>query len=382
MFWDGNDGHIPNVSPRGVQNKTSKVSFLTIGAVYNGKVHWCILYRMKKKACFLFSFLLFAPLTASAQFGVGGADALTLTLTPERPGAYTRVEAELESFVVDLSRSFIRWSVNGKVITEGDGEVSAVFETGAFGETTRLSVSALTFDGQVLSKTIALRPAEVQLIWQARSYTPPFYKGKALFPLQGVGTVIAVPAFPNGEGGFMNPKELIYNWSEGGEATSDGSGFGKDVFAVIGRIPIRPLVIGVDVATRDGTLNGRGEITIEAIQPVVRLYEDHPLYGLRFERALNGTFALSGKEIKVSTVPYYFETNRRGAPAISYDWSLNGAALKSERGSAVTLRRVSDESGLSRLSLQVQHGDKMFQGSDAAVTIEMREEEEAFGATP
>jgi hypothetical protein len=284
------------------------------------------------------------------------------------------VEASLESYVVDLSRSYIRWSVNGKVVTEGDGEVNAVFETGAFGEATRLSVSALSFDGQALSKTLTLRPAEVMLVWQAYSYTPPFYKGKALFPLQGVGTVIAVPAFPDGEGGFMAPKELIYTWSEGGNVTSDGSGFGKDAFVVSGRIPIRPLVIGVDVATRDGTLNGRGEITIETIQPVLRLYEDHPLYGLRFERALSGTFTLSGKEIKVAAVPYYFEANRRSAPAISYDWSLNGTALSRERAPSVTLRRVSEESGLSRLSLSAQHGDKMFQGSETAVTIEMREE--------
>ncbi len=328
---------------------------------------------MKQKLFFLLFFLSAFPLASSAQFGVGGADALTLTITPERPGAHTRVEASLESFVADLTRSFIRWSVNGKVIKEGDGEVSADFETGSFGETTRLSVSALTFDGQVLSKTLTLRPAEVTLVWQANSYTPPFYKGKALFPLQGVGTVIAIPAFPDGEGGFMNPKELIYTWSEGGNVTSDGSGFGKDAFAVIGRIPIRPLVIGVDVATRDSSLNGRGEITIEAIQPVLRFYEDHPLYGLRFERALNGSFALSGKEIKVSAVPYYFEASRRSAPAISYDWSLNGAALARERSPAVTLRRISDESGLSRLSLQAQHGDKLFQGSETAVTIEMRE---------
>lgn len=335
--------------------------------------------RVMRTAIISALFLWLLPLTVAAQFGVGGADALTLTITPERPGAYTRVEAELESFVVDLSRSFIRWSVNGAVIKEGDGEVNASFETGAFGEATRLSVSAFTFDGQVLSKTLTLRPAEVMLVWQAHSYVPPFYKGKALFPLQGVGTVIAVPAFPNGEGGFMNPKELIYTWSEGGNVTSDGSGFGKDAFAVMGRIPIRPLVIGVDVATRDGSLNGRGEIIIEAIQPVLRLYEDHPLYGLRFERALSGTFTLSGKEIKVAALPYYFEASRRNAPAISYDWSLNGESLSRERLPVVTLRRVSDEGGLSRLSLQAQHGDKMFQGSETAVTIEMREE--LFGTT-
>lgn len=335
--------------------------------------------RVMRTAIISALFLWLFPLTVAAQFGVGGADALTLTITPERPGAYTHVDAELESFVTDLSRSYIRWSVNGKVIAEGDGEVNASFETGAFGETTRLSVSALSFDGQVFSRVLTLRPAEVMLIWQANSYVPPFYKGKALFPLQGVGTVIAVPAFPNGEGGFLNPKELIYTWSEGGTVTSDGSGFGKDTFVVMGRIPIRPLVIAVDVATRDSSLNGRGEITIEAIQPVLRLYEDRPLYGLRFERALNGTFALSGKELKVAAMPYYFAANRRSAPIISYDWSLNGEALSRERTPVVTLRRVSDESGLSRLSLQAQHGDKLFQGSETAVTIEMREE--LFGTT-
>lgn len=326
------------------------------------------------------AFLLFSlPLTAGAQIGAGGVDPLTLSIIPERPGAYTRVEATLESFVADLSRSYVSWSVNGRVINEGEGEVSASFETGAFGETIRLSVSALTFDGQMLSKTLTLRPAEVTLVWQANSYAPPFYKGKALFPLQGVGTVIAVPVFPDGNNGFQNPKELIYTWSEGDNIMGNGSGFGKDAFVVAGRIPIRPLVIAVDVATRDGSLNGHDEITIEAIQPILRLYEDHPLYGLRFERALNNTFSLSGKEIRITAVPYYFEASKRNATTLSYDWSLNGQAIATERGSAVTFRRVSNEGGLSLISLTAQHSSKMFQGSEAGVTIEMREE--LFGNT-
>lgn len=337
---------------------------------------------MKQKLFFLLSFFLFAlPLAASAQFGVGGADALTLTITPERPGAYARVEAELESFSVDLSRSFIRWSVNGKVIAEGEGETAASFETGAFGEATRLTVAVLTFEGQRLSKTLTLRPAEVTLLWQVQSYTPPFYKGKALFPLQGLGAVVAVPSFPDGEGGFMDPKELIYSWSEGGNPTTDGSGPGKDVFAVLGRIPIRPLEIAVDVATRDGTQNGRAELTIEAIPPVVRLYEEHPLYGIRLSRALSGTIDLTGEEIRVLAVPYYVEARRRNGSALSYNWSLNGGSLLSERGSTVTLRRVSGEAGRSELALQVTHGEKLFQGGDTGVSIEFGEKP-AFGSVP
>ena len=56
------------------------------------------------------------------------------------------------------------------------------FTAGSLGKTQKVTVNGVENDGTSITQSISVMPASIDLIWQAHSYTPPFYKGKALFP--------------------------------------------------------------------------------------------------------------------------------------------------------------------------------------------------------
>lgn len=333
---------------------------------------------MKKKIFFLLSFFLFVPLTAAAQ--LGGGDELAVTLTPERPGSFTTVTVEVESYIADLSRSTMRWLINGNVVREGVGEKRFSFRTGALGSVTALGISAETLDGRIFNKDLTIRPAEVSLLWQTASYTPPFYKGKALFPFQGTVTVAALPFFVSEEGKRFDASELVYTWKEDGTVIGDASGYGNALFAFRGAVPMREKVVSVEVATQDNALLAAAEIIVPPIAPRLLLYENHPLYGIRFNHALTSTFSLEGDEVRLSVVPFFFEVLARASRDIAYDWQANYQTLPNEKKPDIILRRASQRGGKATVSLEARHEKQSFQGDDAQLTISFGEKP-LFGAT-
>src|SRR3989338_1808176 len=101
------------------------------------------------------SILLFfavAPHT-HAQLSAPIDDPLILRLTPERPSAYTRVTAELQSFSIDLSRSDIVWSIDGEERSVGKGRRFFDLMTKGFGMPLTLTVTATSEDGRTFEKS-------------------------------------------------------------------------------------------------------------------------------------------------------------------------------------------------------------------------------------
>lgn len=328
---------------------------------------------MQKTVLFFALALVFAPGVLSAQLGGGGAgEALNFILAPERPRAESPVTIELESFTIDLNSARISWFINKRTAREGVGEKKLAVLVGALGTITTISVVAETADGRKLTGETVIRPANVDLLSEASGYTPPFYRGKALMPFEGTAFVAALPAFVDGSGARLSPSQLIYTWRENGEVIGDSSGVGRSLFVVASRIPIRPKTVSVEVASLDGTLSATASTAVSPVEPRLILFEDHPLYGLQFHRALRGTVPLTKDEVRVIAVPFYFETPRRSSPRISYTWVLNFAPLSGEKKPALVLRRASDDGGRSALSVEAQYDEtKPFQAARAAVEFRM-----------
>jgi hypothetical protein len=125
---------------------------------------------------------MFLTPKTQAQIPVGLEERLTLNTIPEKPGANQDVYAEIESYAIDLSRSQVTWLINGVIKKQGFGERTFSFKTGPLGSSMNLRVVAISPQGQSIEEEIVIQTSEVDLIWKADSYTPPFYKGKALFP--------------------------------------------------------------------------------------------------------------------------------------------------------------------------------------------------------
>lgn len=342
-------------------------------AVYSAHARQWYNACMKGTTLVLLSLFLVAPLLASAQEGLGIVDELVVSLSPERPGANETVTMSVESYIADLAGAEMRYLVNGELQRRGVGEKEFRFRTGAPGSATEVAVVVLLPDGRTLSKRFTLRPADVLLFWQTVSYTPPFYRGKALFPFQGTVTVAAVPLFKRASGEPYDARELVYTWKEDGKVIGNSSGYGKSLFVFRGGVPMRRKTVSVDVNTTDQSVLASASLEIDPVAPRLLLYENHPLYGIRFNHALASPYALDNDEVRLTAVPFFFEAPARASRAVLYDWSANYGALPNEKGPDITLRRVSGRGGEATVSLSARHETQSFQGDETALTIRFSE---------
>ena len=339
------------------------------------KGHSGILNTMNRTlAVFLFlAVLSFGARSLLAQSGGVGTE-LSMTITPEHPRPGEAVTVSVESYNIDLNRAEVRWFQNDKLVKAGVGEKKLEAVVGQGGELTSFRVVALREDGGIYSTEARLRPAEVNLLWQAQSYTPPFYRGKALMPYQGTVLVAAIPSFARGES-MLPPESLIYTWHEGDDVIGDSSGRGKNLFVFRGSVPLRTKTISVTVESADQSMVASASIDVAPVAPRLLFYEEHPRFGILYGKALIQNFTFGGDETRISSIPYYFETDSKTGNDLSYDWEVNYAPMPSEKRSSLLLRRTTESSGRSNLFLEARSTDpeKSFQAAEERLMITLPE---------
>jgi len=317
-----------------------------------------------------FSAILFAPVTHAQnaeQFLIPSGKPLILNLTPELPRPGQNVSARVESLSIDLNRATISWTVNGKSVSRAVGQKEITFTAGGVGSVTTVKVTAI-LGNITASESITIRPADVDLVWEAKTFTPPFYKGKALYPAQGDVVITALPNFSQG----VNPKNLIYTWKKDGEVIGKSSGYGRQSITLSGSVISRPLNVSVTVSTTDGRTNGTGKIVLAPQNPKVIFYEDNPLTGVQYQTALNGEFTLRNDEIKLLAMPYFYSaiTSHDGNNQ-NYKWKINNRTVDAvnDGSNSIVLRKPQTASGQSAISVQVNNLSRILQLGDGSTII-------------
>ena len=313
------------------------------------------------KKIILFTFLCFTlPAVALAQIN---PQDISVSISPELPEPGDTVSVDVESFVTDLNRAQITWRLDGSEIAKQVGQKEISFTAGPIGTTHTLVITAVTADSGVISKTISISPATVDLIWEStNSYVPTFYKGKALNAHEGEVTVLALPYFVDARGAQVNPQSLVYNWKVNNKPQLAASGFGKDSFSFAGPTLYRATDISVDVESTNNDFRARRTITLRAQAPKILFYKQDPLLG---EQLLNpisgGTINLDQNEITVRAEPYFFsdisDTNQ-----VAYDWKIDGRDVVTVGDrNVLTLRKPEEGEGRSVISLEIKHLPKLLQ---------------------
>jgi hypothetical protein len=332
---------------------------------------------MKKILIFSSIFVLVAVFilaqTALAQdFGSVGSVAadVAVEFNPAVPGPNQTVTATASSFSVDLNSASITWFVNGKMQKTGKALTSFTFTTGGNGQTTTIDIFITTLDGQIVKKTFDLKPAEVDLIWQAASYTPPFYQGKALFSHEERLEFVAIPHIIGSNGAEIPAGNLIYKWTRNGTVVGDFSGYGKNTYTMIASIISVPIDMQVEVTTTDGTGIADAEITAVPVNPSIVFYQRDPLYGIQFQNALPASFAMTTKEIDVLAVPFFFGSDDIGTSNMQYLWSINGSQIDNDLSKTDRVfRPQSGTSGTSNISLSITNTNKILQMVDGSFNL-------------
>ncbi len=267
--------------------------------------------------------------------------------------------------------SRITWLVDGEIIARGAGIKRAQFKTGKLGSRSKIDVVIESAESGAIQESIVITPTEVNLLWEASSYTPPFYSGKALPASDAEVTVIAMPEFIASSGKKLSAKDLIFIWEKDGKVLGNLSGRGKDTLKTIGPKISRTSRVDVKVSSADGTLQGKGVTFISAISPKIVFYEYNNIFGVRYEEAISNEFSLLNEEVKITAYPYFFSSNTKVVPSSNYKWMIDGSLVESalDDSSSIILRQVGEGEGSAGISLSIENADKILQFAKKKFTM-------------
>lgn len=303
------------------------------------------------------------PSSLSAQsldVGNMGGEPFSISVSPQYPVPLGTATVSLLPGFVNLANATVSVSADGKTLYSGSARPVAV-PLGRAGRVTSVDIS-VSSAGSTYRQTVSIRPQDVVLVAEPLSSLPPLYPGGALVAPEGKVRVVAVANLAGGSGASLDPSTLAYVWTVGGVRMANSSGIGKSAIMVASPLPYRATDISVDVMSRDGGLAGGAELSLTAAEPFVRIYENDPLLGIRFERALSGTYTIKGAESAFYAAPFGLPT-AGGGPLLT--WFIDGA--RAQEGSVITLRPAGKGEGGASLSLVASAG--AYASASASVSL-------------
>lgn len=314
-------------------------------------------------------FLLFLiPALLNAELLVSESD-IYVKIRPEFPRANQNVSINIESYVTNINRAEILWYKDNKLVKRGVGQNNFSFITSDLGTSSNITIQVKSTDIGLITKNIVIRPAEVNLVWEADSFTPPLYKGKALNSYQSDLRIIALPEFVASDGSTISADELVYKWKKDWKVLGKDSGYGKSILNIGGPQMFKDSLIILEVETTDGKLKATGSINISAHEPKIIFYENNPLLGVVYNRAISNQFDLSNEEITITAQPFFFSNYDISRGYLEYNWSMNNRDVSdSGRGNTITLKRGS-ETGTTNLYLEIKNIYRIMQFAKNSFTI-------------
>ncbi len=299
---------------------------------------------------------------------------MEVTAKPAIPKPFDQVELTVKSYNVSLATALITWKVDGQVVRSSRGAQSHTITAGPIGSATAVEIVAEN-EGRTVTTSYILRPQYVGIAWEAQTYTPILYRGKALHAPSSSIRVTALPVLVNRSGIELSEDDLQYTWSIHRSVQPQLSGYGKQSVVVENSRILQPLDIAVEVRSRDNTLVAANNVRIPVSQPQILLYEQNPVLGVRYARALGNEYAISAREATLVAEPYHLSTPVRDDASLVFDWRV-GAQRIEARG-LITLRPEGVGAGRVPLSLVMQSRNEPLQSARTTVQVLFKADDSA-----
>ncbi len=322
------------------------------------------------------------PFLAEAQTvpSLGGTytAGMSLEVVPEIPKPFERVFAQIKSFSIDLDRATTTWYVNDTLVLSGKGKKQLSFNVGGVGTFTDLRVVVIDAGFGTTTRSIVFKPITVDFLWESPdSYTPPFYRGKALPSPESKIKIVAIPHDAAVGKNDSSPTAFVYTWSKDGKFRdfNTQSGYGKRALTFALSLFDNAPTIGVEVSSLNKDSVGESEITIQKTEPFLLLYEDRPLHGIWYESAVSEDFKMQNSESSLVAEPYFFSVPNHPNSDVSYRWRIGNDTLPDGTGRTVVLSAPNSGGVESSVSVSASHIKKILQSATKSFMLQFGEEE-------
>jgi hypothetical protein len=305
---------------------------------------------------------------------VGIDEQLSIEQIPEVPKPGETVSIRINGYTTNLNKAKITWIQDGKVILSAMGAVVNQVQAPASGKSSTIVISIAKETGGVISKTITLNPADVDLFYEAHTYAHPFYKGKKQYTSESVITFIAVPNFVNSNGTKIPDTSLVYKWSINGSVIEGVSGYGRNTFTTKGQLIERPAQVTVEVSAVGSNLIATQTTNFKSTTPEIIAYENNPILGVVYDKAVLGDFLLERPQVDFEGIPYFFSTETKNSPSLKYTWSINGIVVTSKipTENYLLLRNDKNTDGYASISVTVEHVENLLQNGTTQLGLNFK----------
>lgn len=311
------------------------------------------------------SVIMLVALPAFAQLNYTGQKALTIAVDPTYPAPHTTVHLTAQSPLLDLAHSSIQWSVGG---TPAGNGLSIDVPVGAAGSRTTVSLSVSGATGSD-SASVTLIPTAIDLLWEADSYTPPFYAGRAI-PTSGSKIhVVAMPHFMRADGSIIPTSSLDFTWKVNGATLSSQSGMGANSTIIPAAILYGSDTITVDVSTEDGSQGGEASVVVPTVAPQLELYIDNPLFGVMYHRALGSSGNTGDSETSFTAVPYFIAAPFAQSSTLAYTWTIDGATMTTDPNDPNEFTARAKAPGSAQIGVSIAKPSDPFVSADGSWTV-------------
>ncbi|MEX0918937.1 MAG: hypothetical protein WDZ85_03170 [Candidatus Paceibacterota bacterium] len=331
---------------------------------------------LKNKIVLLIILILWIfPVIASANYQestVGGT--LEAEVKPKEPKPNEMITVKLKGFGFNLNLSKVTWAVNDEVLAEGIGLAEFSFRNGRVGWITSVDAIITTPDNRFIVKNLTFRPAEVELLFEANSFIPNWYRGAAL---PTAGSLLTVMAEPNIRvfDQLIDARELVFEWTRNNTRLTGSSGLGRNTITFTLNPETERAVVGVKVSHPSSGITASGNLTINANQAEILLYEVKPLSGVNQAKVLNNqNHQAEGDVISLKAEPFYFPINDV-LSQLQYIWKAGEEVIKdiSSRQREITFQTNQSSAGSSIISVEVNNPRNPKQTGQASVNLNLNE---------
>lgn len=301
-------------------------------------------------------------------------DDLFFTINPEDPEPGQTVRVALNSYVFSVDELYIEWLENNKIKLAGTGAKNFQFSAGNIGETKLITLTVREKQGGdvIFRKNIVSKPAGLDILWQAvDSYTPPFYKGKALPPNEGIVKIIALPDFQVGTK-TVEPKNVIYNWKRNFQPVTQASGYGKSTISIKQSFLLDKEDITVTANEPTEGATAKGALTIKPYNPKIVFYKKDPLLGVDFNNGITTDIQLSTNDTTIVSIPYFISPKNILDPDLEYTWKINDKEISIPRIKNQLVLRGSTEPGVASLELSIESAQKLFLAVKKQIALNLK----------
>lgn len=292
------------------------------------------------------------PFSLSAQFGIAERSA-SLTVTPNTPLPESPVTVGLSAYAIDQNGATIRWYVNGVEEIDARDMREITIMTGTLGNNTSVRAVLTPQNGVPISVTRVIEPSALDIIIEADTYVPDFYKGRTL-PTPGSDVrVIAVPH-------LSSPRsDLYYTWTINREVLGGGPIKGQDVVTFTMPRIGNPL-LSVKVSDANGTVLASRILELEAAAPEIHFYEENELRGSQ-GISIDDAYTLENEEITIIGEPYFVSSALlKNNEAI--EWRIDGTMIENPQNNKqrLTLRKTGG-AGSAMVEFQIKSREALQQ---------------------